>query len=283
MESATLSEHRRRIARVLALLESQLDAGLDVPALARAAAYSEFHFHRIFRAITGETAGGYLRRLLLERAARELRQGEHKILEVALRAGFDSHEAFTRAFAAHFGVPPSQYRSAHQRRDWPEPGPQAAFARVEARPALSLLALRHVGPYAEVGRSWQQLFARCGQAGIQPQQPLGLCWDDPEITPAEAFRYDACVLAPHSEAQPAGLALRELAARSFAVTVHAGSYAELGTTYARLMRWALDRDLPLSTQPTVERYLVGPGGAAAQSDYRTEVSWPIDPEPKSSW
>ncbi|MEQ1570184.1 MAG: AraC family transcriptional regulator, partial [Myxococcota bacterium] len=138
--------HRARIARAVAHLERHLDARPATAAeLAEVAGLSEFHFHRVFRAVVGESVIAHARRLRLERAARRLRGDERRIVEVALEAGFDSHEGFTRAFTGLFGVPPARYRS--ESPPAPAPSPPDSFARVEVRPPERALALRHVGPY----------------------------------------------------------------------------------------------------------------------------------------
>ena len=102
---------RERIEAAQRLLESRLDDDLSLDEVAREAHFSPFHFHRLFRGLTGETVRGYVRRLRLERAAHRLVQGEDEILGVALDAGYGSHEAFTRAFREHFGTAPSVFRT----------------------------------------------------------------------------------------------------------------------------------------------------------------------------
>ena len=76
-----------RIARARQLLESRLDEELSLDELAQATAYSVFHFHRLFRAATGETVRQYTRRLRLERAAHRLTVGKEDILPIAIDAG----------------------------------------------------------------------------------------------------------------------------------------------------------------------------------------------------
>ncbi len=112
--AATEQDHKERILRVLVHLQDHLDEALDVEALAEVSHLSPFHFHRVFRALVGETAMDHVRRLRLERAARQLKFTEDPVVQVAFAAGYEAHEAFTRAFAARFGVPPSEYRK--QRR-----------------------------------------------------------------------------------------------------------------------------------------------------------------------
>ena len=75
--------------------------------------FSAFHFHRLFRAWTGETLGDYLRRRRVETGALRLAtQPRSTVLEVALAVGFGSGEAFARAFRQRFGATPSAWRAA---------------------------------------------------------------------------------------------------------------------------------------------------------------------------
>jgi AraC-like DNA-binding protein len=95
-----------------AVLEA-LDDGLDGKALAARAMLSPFHFHRLVRAGIGEPPAGFRRRLLLERAAWQLGRGA-RVTDAALEAGYDAVEAFSRAFRAAFGIPPSQFAAAER-------------------------------------------------------------------------------------------------------------------------------------------------------------------------
>ena len=79
-------------------------------ALAAEAHLSRFHFDRVIAAVAGESPSRFRRRILLERAAYQLMSPDRPILEVALTAGFGSHEAFTRAFRRSHGRSPSQWR-----------------------------------------------------------------------------------------------------------------------------------------------------------------------------
>ena len=78
--------------------------------LARRAHLSRFHFDRVVTAVAGESPSAFRRRLLLERAAYRLVSGSDGVLDIAVDAGFGSHEAFTRAFARAYGVTPREWR-----------------------------------------------------------------------------------------------------------------------------------------------------------------------------
>jgi AraC family transcriptional regulator len=97
--------------RFLDLIPEALDdPSISADELAGRAAFSRFHFDRLVAAAAGEPPGAFRRRLLLERAAYRLVAGGHKVLDVAVEAGYGSNEAFTRAFVRAYGVTPSAFR-----------------------------------------------------------------------------------------------------------------------------------------------------------------------------
>ena len=113
-------EYERRVNRVIDHISDHLGEPLSLDALARVAAFSPFHFHRVFRATTGETLFGFIQRLRLERAAGVLLAApDRSVLEVALDHGFASAATFARAFKAHFGMSATAWRRGGAER-WPE-------------------------------------------------------------------------------------------------------------------------------------------------------------------
>lgn len=110
MKPATLQARDPRMVRLLAYLRGHLDEPLEIEALARLAGVSLRQLDRLFVRLFGESPRACLRRLRLERAARQLRSTRRRILAIALDAGFDSHESFTRSFARRFGHNPADYR-----------------------------------------------------------------------------------------------------------------------------------------------------------------------------
>src|SRR5262245_38168227 len=99
-----------RIQRVTDYLAKNLDSDLDLATLASVASLSPYHFHRVYRALLGETVSDTVRRLRLHRAAIDLLDRELSIERTAHRAGYASQAAFTRAFRAEYGAPPARYR-----------------------------------------------------------------------------------------------------------------------------------------------------------------------------
>lgn len=91
-------------------IESSLTEAIDIDVLAQQAFFSKTHYQRLFRAIVGEPVMEYVKNRRLQLACRDVQAGNTGILDIALKYGYDSHEGFTRAFKAYFGVTPSEYR-----------------------------------------------------------------------------------------------------------------------------------------------------------------------------
>src|SRR5215211_52721 len=110
MRSSTLTHHRARMRRVAKYLSQHLENPIDSAALARIGGLSARQLERVFARTIGESPRAHARRLRLERAAVRLRTSRSSILTIAVEAGFESHEAFTRVFRRCFGHNPIVFR-----------------------------------------------------------------------------------------------------------------------------------------------------------------------------
>ena len=99
-----------RVQQGVDYIEAHLEGPLPLADVAQAAGLSQWHFQRIFKSITGETVMTYIRARRLAGAMEALAHSDLRILDVALLAGFQSQEAFARAFKRSFGLSPTQYR-----------------------------------------------------------------------------------------------------------------------------------------------------------------------------
>lgn len=132
---------------------------------------------------------------------------------------------------------------------------------------LSLVRLRHVGPYGEAGQTFERLAAWVGAHALFGPwtQGLGISYDDPEVTPPEHLRYDAAFTVPRAISGEGGIQGLELPARDYATAIHQGPYTGLGTAYAGLVRWWLRYgNGELSDAPALEFYLNQPGRTAPE-------------------
>jgi len=275
MKTATASDYHERILRTLAYIQAHLDDAPDLEELARVACFSPYHFHRVFRGLVGEPVQEHVRRLRLERAAHRLKLQEEAVTAVALAAGYESHEAFTRAFHSMFGMPPSQFRTAHQGApespsgvhfedasgyhppDYGAPPP----VEIKTLPPQNVVFLRHTGPYDQVGATWGKLSAWAGRRGLfgPSTRMIGVSYDDPQITAPEKLRYDAA-LTVSRPVQPEGeFGVMELAGGEYATLLHKGRYETLSRGYQALHGgWLPQSGRELRDAPCFEVYLNSP-------------------------
>ncbi len=258
----------RRIARAIALIADDPSRTRSLEELADAAALSPCHFHRVYRAMTGETPAETLVRERLSRAAVILLREGVPVAVVAGRCGYGSAAALTRAFRGAYGMPPAAYRAARgigaaePGRPASERGDLHMFeVRITGAPALRLAALPHRGPYTEIGATFGRLQAWAAARGLDVPGArwIGLYHDDPESVPAAQLRSQACVsVGPEAEAAE-GVRILALPAGRVATLVFRGPYAELERAYA----WLYHEWLPGSGEepadaPCREEYLNDP-------------------------
>jgi AraC family transcriptional regulator len=143
---------------------------------------------------------------------------------------------------------------------------------------LRVAYVRHVGPYQECGKAWQTLCALAGQHGLFTPDALriGVGYDNPEVTPADRLRYDAC-LTVNDQFQGAGeLQVQEIAGGEYAVVTHRGSYAGLPDAYRWIFReWIPASGRALRHVPCFEVYVNDPT-TTAEADLVTEIYIPLE-------
>ncbi|WP_394829779.1 GyrI-like domain-containing protein [Pendulispora albinea] len=273
MKLDTSKTYRERILRVLVHIQAHLDGPLNLEDLAKLSHFSPYHFHRVFRALVGESVHRYVRRLRLEGAALKLKQTDQSVLEIALGAGYETHEAFTRAFRAMFRVAPSAFRARHaliRSERGPALGLGGGFANdeesimnvtIQRIEPLRIAFIRHVGPYDRVGETFQRLLAWAAPLGLLGPKVtiLGVSHDDPSITPEDKLRFDAALVVDASVQADGEVGVGELAGGEHAVACHRGSYQELGKTYNALYgEWLPTSGREPADHPPFEIYLNDP-------------------------
>lgn len=284
MKKETHTSYQERILRVLVYIQHHLDEPLSLEELARVACFSPYHFHRIFRGMVGESVAGHVRRLRLERAAQKLKQSRQAIIDLAFDAGFQTAESFTRAFKEQFGIVPSKYRKKgaqimnQETKKSVQENNKELTVKVVELPEQRVAFVRHIGPYQDCGKAWEALCMWAGMRGyLQPGIDfIGLCHDDPEVTPPENIRYDACI-SIDCEIKPEGkIGTQLIAGGLHAVTTHYGSYNTLNETYASLCgRWAPANGYELRSLPSREVYLNSPN-ETPEDELITDIYVPIE-------
>lgn len=255
--------YAQRFERVFEYIEQHLDEPLSVERLSRVAHFSKFHFHRQFSQYAGIGIFAYVRQLRLRRASyRLVFQKRERIIDIALEAGFESPEAFARAFRQAFGQSPSQFRKSPRWQPWSERLRLPARQRREKMDVkivdfeeTRVAVLTHRGAPERINGSVLKFIEWRKQSGLSPvktSRTFGLVYGDPDTTPAEEFRFDICgeVSGP-VPANPQGVVNGVIPGGRCAVLRHLGSRDRIAESIYPLYREWLPgsgeevRDYPL--------------------------------------
>lgn len=309
MKPETKSFYEVAVQRAVTHIVTHLDQALDLGVVARAAALSPFHFHRVFRGMLGETPLELHRRLRMERAASRLLAGDAPVTRIALDSGYDTHESFTRAFRAAYGSAPSEFRQkghtvdaaasdcaqppsiqlaarcgVHFRADsvadfvFFSPGGHIMDVEIKQMPEFRLGTVHHAGPYQQISEAFQRLGSIAGPAGLL-QHPgatmIGVYHDDPETTPPDQLRSEAGLSVPDGVPLPAGLVEVRLPAGRYACVTHVGPYTGLPDVWARLIgQWLPQSGYQANNNLNFEIYRNNPM-TAPPHELRTEIYLPL--------
>jgi AraC family transcriptional regulator len=294
----------RDFLRLLHDIGRHLDDNLSLEALATRAGWSRFHLHRTFRRLAAETPKEHTQRLRLTRAAARLVASDKSVLEIAVDAGFASHEVFTRAFRRQFGRTPAHYRlmafegvsDADRTRhlaltdsitpcvhlfhfpvlDSPRrrPMPVISISR-EERTAQPILSIRRRIARAEL----QSTLAECFGTLYGHAQKAGLALagfplaryvsTGPGLWTIEPA-IPLVTPAPGEGEMQAGF----LPGGPVALGIHGGPYDLLAETNAAIERWIEANGFRINGAPW-EWYVTDPGEHPDPADWRTEVYWPL--------
>ena len=260
-------QYQRQLDAVTDYIYAHLDDDLSLDRLADVSGFSPYHWHRIYRAVRGETAAQTVRRLRLERAATMLAQNAWPLERIARRAGFTSADAFSRAFQRAYDRTPGRFRSDRaggpngtggSRRPAVIPdaeSPTPYPVRVEERPERRLAVAEHRGSYMGIGRAFARVVDRMGL-----RKPMVAIYeDDPGIVPEAALRAAAGVVVGPEAEVPEDLETRVVPAGRYAVMRYTGPYSSMHAAYL----WLYGQWLPTSgheprNHPVVEEYLTDP-------------------------
>lgn len=247
-QAEAVDAYTRRFEYTLAYIDANLEGNLSVGALSQIANFSKFHFHRQFVAYVGVPVARYVQLVRLRRAAHRLASREPcSVLQAAFDAGFDSPEAFSRAFKRSFGVAPGEFRQHPKWQVW-----SANFivpylskklnmqVRVVDFPCTRVAALEHCGPIGlinESARKFTDWREQRGQSDLLSSRTFAIPHSNPDTTPGDEFRCDICAEIDALVA-PNALGVRELVIPGgrCAVVRHIGSTDHIGETIYPIYR-----------------------------------------------
>ncbi|MGC5703178.1 AraC family transcriptional regulator [Pseudomonas sp. NFXW11] len=260
--------YTKRFNAVLAYIDGNLEGDLSVRTLSQVANFSAFHFHRQFTAFVGVPVSRYVQLMRLRGAAHRLVSlADYSVLDAALGAGFESPEAFSRAFRRAFGMSPSGFRKQPNWQVW-----NAVFAiphfsrsiimqvRIVDFADTRVAALEHYGPPGQVDESVRRFIdwrMQSGQSPVASSRSFGIPFNNPDTTPPEEFRFAICgEIHEAVAANEAGIRELQIAGGRYAVVRHVGSPDHIGESIYPIYRdWLPSSGEELRDQPLFFEYL----------------------------
>ncbi|KQX20509.1 AraC family transcriptional regulator [Variovorax sp. Root434] len=269
--------YRERVSRVVAAIVADPMAEHRLEDLARLANFSPFHFHRVYHGIAGETVAATVRRVRLALATHLLTRSDESITQVALAVGYESPQAFTRAFGQFAGQPPREFQRqmrqaildaapALQDRGTGAPPP----VRIVERRAQPVHALLHRGPFSTIPHTHRRL--RAHATGRAVSHWLGISCGAPDA------RYYAAAASPDLwPVDDAEIELLDIPGGLYAVHSLAGPYTRINAAvHALYTLWLPDSGYEPDDRPALEHYLNSPRQVAPAA-LRTDLLIPIRP------
>lgn len=259
--------YQHQLNKVIEFIGKHLDEKHTLTQLSNIACFSKYHFHRLFTAYTGVSLQQYIRWLRLKRAAHQLIvDKDQSILNIAIDAGFESHEAFSRAFKQTCGKNPSEFRYESSWQMWEQPpyqlplqGEMTMNVIIKNMDARRLAVVEHRGDPRMLGESVSKLinWAKSQPVNLKPKagEAFGFAYDDPKLTPAADFRFDLGITIPEQLILKGEVIDKRLPAGRYAIAMHKGSRENIGeTVYAIYRDWLPNSVQELADLPCIFCY-----------------------------
>ncbi|MFD7937868.1 GyrI-like domain-containing protein [Streptomyces sp. NPDC048253] len=275
-----------RLNQAMEYVEGHLDEPIDVSALAHAAATSEYHLRRMFSALAGMPLSEYIRRRRLTVAGAEVLAGGDSLLEIAVRYGYGSGEAFARAFRGVHGVGPGEARRTGAAL---VSQPRLAFRltvegsssmryRVVDRPAFTVAGLKARVPLVHAGPNQaiidfvrgidRQVLERLEKLSDQEPQGIVAVCDDLDPSRAEGTELDYYQGVITSAAAPGGTTALAVPAGTWAVFTTSGPAPQAIQELWRdvFTQWFPSNPYRSRPGPEVLRTRLSPDGSEADAE-----------------
>ncbi len=277
----TTIDYKKRVCRAMNFISRNIERDLSLEEIAETASFSMYHFHRIFKAVVGETVAGFTRRLRLELAANRLLAKQFDdITTIALNCGFSSSQNFAKAFRQHFGTTPSEYRKSKigNRNSKKENALslQTIYdsdnvfmnlltndrrttmnAEVREMPEYNVAYVRKVGPYAKetCEPAFGELMQWAGPRNyMEPGKILAIYWDNPDVTPPEKCRFDACVIVPGGTDPEGQIYIQTISGGPYAVCHFEIKPDSFQQAWEEAFAWLCDSGYECNDKPCYELY-----------------------------
>lgn len=239
-------ENLVRILKAIEFIENNLKEPLSLKDIATEAYFSEFYFHKLFHLLIGDSPGEYIKKRRLFEAALVLKKEDAKIIDIAYEFGYQSPEAFSRAFSKHFGFSPIEVKKNQNR-----------LIRYP-KPALTLTKLNHIhkgvsmepdiiekgemkfvgsvyygqNKNNEIPEFWEKHFGKVANLASKKNDGcFGVCFHTSDYVDKGLFHYMPAVEVENFNTIPIEAVGKIIPKSKYAVFTHKGNADKLGETY----------------------------------------------------
>ncbi|MEM1272667.1 MAG: AraC family transcriptional regulator [Pseudomonadota bacterium] len=274
-------DYEARLQRVITYIHDNPAGDLSLDCLADVAAMSRFHWHRVFRAMTGETCAAAVKRIRMHLAANALVSSDRPVAEIAVSVGYPQIASFSRAFSDAYRCAPARFRAEGKATTLAIHRTKGDLnmydVSIRDLDGLRLASLPHRGAYPEIGRVFQTLYATIGARGYFDKigSGVGVYFDDPMSVPEAELRSVAGATLLGDAAVPDGLEAYDIPASRSAVLTFKGPYSGLATAWDYFYGpWLSSAGERPADAPSYEIYLNDPTNTAPH-DLITELVMPL--------
>mgnify|MGYP001171531182 CR=1 FL=1 len=282
-KTSTREEYLRRVNKVVEYINNHLAEEMDLKILAEVSSFSEYHFHRIFKAFQHETLSAYITRMRVETAARLIRYSDLPIETIADNVGYEMPSSLSKSFKLFYGITPTEYRTNKNifimKKEELNPEFKLKAPKILDLKDKTAIYIRLTGSYNELDfpgtytKLWnfvkeQKLYS----AGIEN---ICVYYDDPKVTESNKLRTDVCLVIQKPVKPQGEIDVKVIPGGKYAVFSYQGPYNKLGMVYDTIFsEWLPSGGYELRNLPVYEKYCNDPARTEPEK-LKTEVYVPI--------
>lgn len=266
--------YQLRINKAIDYINNNLNKSISLVELASVSYFSPYHFHRIFKAITGESVNDFTNRVRIEKSIKLLKHSKKTISDIAYECGYSSPSTYSRAFKQYFEVSPTFFRKNKEFKNskiskvlFPveqyhcnmnESELKDQFpVKIKEFPERRIAYIRVFDSYKEgvVIKAFQDLIEWSKAMHLFDSESIfGMSIDDPTVTPKEKYRYEVCITIPKDlKVESQQIQTLVLPRCKYATSSVAGSFNLIATAIKYLFNdWLINSDYEPEHQAGLE-------------------------------
>ncbi len=260
-----------RIHNAIQYIEEHSSSKLLLDDVAKQAYLSPYHFHRIFKTITGETFANFVTRKRIERAANFLlHSSEKSISEITELTGFNTISSFSRAFKKFYGISPTHFKDKSNSRFSKISKTKSKNGKVDTEieqyiynmknlvnyidekaskievvtiDDISVAYVPHIGPFDNVGIAFEKLLKWAYPKGLMNGQPkiMSVYHDSPKVTAVSKLKMSACISIENTSVYTSEINTRTISAGKYVSATFTLGLHEFKKTYEAIFVWIFDK------------------------------------------